>query len=413
MADSAPPVVDASLLNIFQNTVPLNQQNQAAVNELRARAAAHALQHPVREDTDDDFMAAAGEAISETDRPRRSNDSDKSSSSASDQEKHSDEDKNGSDDEPSRRESRRDESRRDESRRDESRRDESRRHDNSARRRRNNIRNTRGFRTACAAIVNRHKLAAADGPIKVARTYVADPDEAERREIRMQLDELCIGAKLNIERRADMSTAEMTYLLERYTTMLSRDNDVTLALNVMCKIADTIEALNRASGPWLPLDGYGNTVRAATNEPQFRYAVYRLLLKYRGSNSFSPVRVVAIALLLPLFQAVVDALLSWAARGNAALEKVSSQVQGAAHAAITFAVGSNPEAHIPTTAPDVIFPHGRPAPTHPVFAHDEALDGPLMTGPQNDDDDDLIDALAGVQPVQYEYRNFAIQGGEK
>lgn len=400
MAEDSVPEVNASLLNLFQNIVPLNQQNQHAVNELRARAVTNAIrdQNKPREDTeDDDFMAAAGDAISETDRPRRDAASDDDDDDDDDNSQRSSNNSKGS----SKGSSVRSGASRTPTHNARTPTHNSDGHEERAETRRakriQRLKKSRGFRDAMYAIVDRYKQAGAQpGALKVSRPFVADPDEAERRELWMQIEELRLSTKMEIIVNRDAPCSELSYVLQRYTEMISRNNDVTLALNVIAQVADTIEALNRASGPWLPLDGYGNTVRSATQQPQFRYAVYRMLLKYRGANSFSPVREIAIALLLPILKAVVDAILNWAARGNAALGQVASQVQGAAHAAMTFAVGTNPDAHIPSTAPDVIYPQGRPEPSHPVFAHDDMLDGPLMTGPA-DDVADLADALAGIQ----------------
>lgn len=250
---------------------------------------------------------------------------------------------------------------------------------------------------AMLAQVRAQQGAQGAGAFKVARPIVADPDERQRSEIVMQLNELKLSTRMEIEFNKDAPVATLEYTLQRYTEMISRNNDVSYAIEMITQMADSLESLNRATGPWLPLDGYGQIVRDASARVPFRYAVYRMLVKYRGASTFSPTREIALALLLPIIKAIFTAITQWAARGNQTLGTVAAQVQGAAHSAMSFVVGSNPVPIIPHGVPDDIHPGGR-APMHPVFTHDPDLDGPLMHGPSDTgfDGEDGIDVVPPI-----------------
>ena len=259
--------------------------------------------------------------------------------------------------------------------------------------RRRRVRRTRtqGFRDALEAMLANYRNPAGNtgpGSLKVARQFVCDPDEAERRDVLMQLDEFRLSTGMAIEFSRDAQTADLTYVLQRYTEMLSRNNDITLVIDAIQRIAQLVESVNTSLGPYLPLHGYSAHVNRVTQRPEFRYAVYRMLLKYRGPASFSPVREIALALLMPVFTAIVTAAINYVRRGNATVDGVAAQMQDAAQSVATFVVGSNPPPHIPSNVPDAVFADGaRPVPPA-VFARGGA---DLMTMPGRDDDDDEID----------------------
>lgn len=375
--------ISVSMLDLFQNVVQPAQQNQRAVQQLRGQAVARALREP-QEDTHsevtdvDDFVFGPGD-VSETDRPKpksqhSSNTSSRRSSGQSEAQK-------SDHHQPS-----------------------AKAHNDSGsssdrrRRVRRKMRTTAFSDQLIAILAQARSQGAQAGGFKVARPVVTDPDEAQRMELVMQLNELRLNTqgKLDIKFNTDAPVATLEYTLQRYNEMITRNNDVSYAIEMIRQLADTLESFNRATGPWLPLDGYGRVVAEASNNVSFRYAVYRLIVKYRGASTFSPTREIALALLLPILKAILTAITQWAARGSETVGSIAAQVQGAAHSAMTFVVGSNPAPNIPQGVPDDIFPGGRPR-MHPVFEHDPELDGPLMRGPSDAGfDDDNIDVVPPI-----------------
>ena len=144
-----------------------------------------------------------------------------------------------------------------------------------------------------------------------------DSQYSQKREIIMKLDELRhMGfnvPKLDHSMPLEDLQAEFT----RRTISMDTVANVDQYIDWICKGAAFFEMINNATGPFIPLENYSQNVRAATQTPRFRYALYQLIMRYSGgSGGSSPFKVILLALLMPIIQGLVVKFIQFVSKGK-------------------------------------------------------------------------------------------------
>jgi len=145
---------------------------------------------------------------------------------------------------------------------------------------------------------------------------MSDPDYAEKRELLIKLDELrTLG--FNVPKMdAAMPLEDLQTEITRRTVSMGTVETVDTVVGYICSAATVLETINNMAGPFIPMENYAQSVRAGTQTPRFKYAMYQLVLRYQGRNAGSPWRVVLMVLLAPLIQGALIKLIQWLMKGR-------------------------------------------------------------------------------------------------
>lgn len=222
----------------------------------------------------------------------------------------------------------------------------------------------------------------------------ASRESSDRSEYLLRLEQLRQTTRMQMHFTADMSSGQLYNILERYTRLATQDADLDRVLDTMTQLAEMVQAINDDFN-FLPINDYNAQVRHACSKPNFRYAVTQLLRRYRGTGAFNPTREVLLTLMMPIMFAVVHKLTQWFTRSSVSMQKIAGRVSGAFQAFASLAIGTNPEPYIPADTPNIYVGNNRaPRQRNLIDAP------PTMTAPEeysDDDDDEFIEANEQMQ----------------
>jgi hypothetical protein len=176
---------------------------------------------------------------------------------------------------------------------------------------------TKMFRDLC-----RTRHISGGGPGTVVAPH-CDKDYSEKRELLIKLDELrALGYSVpNFTLQMPLEDLQSEY--NRRTVSTSTVATVETVSGWLCTAATMIESLNRLAGPLLPMDNYGENVKAQMMQPRAKYALYQIVLRWQGRSGSSPYRELLTILLLPLIQGILVKVVQWLAKGRVPLPATS------------------------------------------------------------------------------------------
>jgi hypothetical protein len=145
---------------------------------------------------------------------------------------------------------------------------------------------------------------------------MSDPDYAEKRELLIKLDELR-NMGFNVPKMdPSMPLEDLQTEITRRTVSMGTVETVDTVIGYICSGATILETINNMAGPFLPMENYAQSVKAGTQTPRFKYAMYQLVLRYQGRNSGNPWRVVLMVMLAPLLQGALIKFIQWLMKGR-------------------------------------------------------------------------------------------------
>jgi hypothetical protein len=150
-----------------------------------------------------------------------------------------------------------------------------------------------------------------------------DKDYSEKRELLIKLDELRALGYSVPQFTLQMPLEDLQSEYNRRTVSTSTVATVETVAGWLCTAATMIESLNRLAGPLLPMDNYGENVKAQLAQPRAKYALYQIVLRWQGRSGSSPYRELITILLLPLIQGILVKVVQWLAKGRVPLPSTS------------------------------------------------------------------------------------------
>lgn len=174
-----------------------------------------------------------------------------------------------------------------------------------------------------------------------------DPSYAERRELLCKIDQLRnMGFTMpTIEELRHASAEDLSSEVRRRTSSVDTMTTVDSIIAMINSAAKWLQLMNSVVGSPLPLETYAEDVARETKTPRFKYAIFQLVLRYKGTSSSGPWREILIVLLLPIVQALVAKVVVFASRGRIPLDRgmISSGLRNLTNLATGRFRGNNPD----------------------------------------------------------------------
>jgi hypothetical protein len=222
----------------------------------------------------------------------------------------------------------------------------------------------------------------------------ADPSYAERRELLCKIDTLRnMGfAMPTIEELRHASAEDLSSEVRRRTSSVDTMTTVDSIIAMIDSAAKWLQLMNSVIGSPLPLETYAEDVSRETKTPRFKYAIYQLVLRYKGTSSSGPWREILIVLLLPIIQALVAKVVVFASRGRIPLDR--GMIASGLRNLTNLATGRTPRDGGPNDGGGVYY---APPPEFTATTDEPTMDD---LWPRNDDDADVGDSDVESVPEQ-------------
>jgi len=146
--------------------------------------------------------------------------------------------------------------------------------------------------------------------LALAPPNMAMKDYAERRELFIRIDDMKRMGFTFPDIPPNCATEDLRQEIDRREISMSTVDKVDTSISRILKVSQGLHAINKKTG-WLQLpDDYHSEMKAQVDRPQFRYNVYKIVLKRARKSNTSPMAYVAWVLAMPILEGLIIKLIS-------------------------------------------------------------------------------------------------------
>lgn len=144
----------------------------------------------------------------------------------------------------------------------------------------------------------------------LAPPNMAMKDYAERRELFIRIDDMKRMGFTFPDIPPNCATEDLRQEIDRREISMSTVDKVDTYIARILKVSQGFHAINKKTG-WLQLpDDYHSDMKARVDRPQFRYNIYKIVLKRARKSNTSPMAYVGWVLAMPILEGLVIKLIS-------------------------------------------------------------------------------------------------------
>lgn len=156
----------------------------------------------------------------------------------------------------------------------------------------------------------------------------ADPDYAEKKELLIKLDELRHMGFSVPTYDMSMPLEDLQSEVHRRTMSQGTISTLNSAIGWINGFAGFVQMVNDAAGPFLPMENYAKNVKEGTSTPRFKYALYQIILRWRGRSGMNPWTEIITILLIPLIEGIAIKIAQWVLKGRKGLLNANTAKAG-------------------------------------------------------------------------------------